>query len=203
MNEQHLFLDLGEKRGDSVFTRTFSMLAIASVIRAHRRHPFLPENELAVVKRKVLRYIDGEKDYRGFVPEKGWAHAAAHAADTLGQLVQCREIMNGDLIGLLSAINQLIRNHSAVYQFEEDERLVSAVLNAWQRDDSDDINIEHWLESLIPTEDEKLPLPEGYRRFVNTKQFMRSLYFRTKRMPLTQSIHTKIREILTKFNRFV
>ncbi|UCC50760.1 MAG: DUF2785 domain-containing protein, partial [Anaerolineaceae bacterium] len=38
LNTQHLFWGLGESGTDTVFTRTFSMLIVASVLNAHRRH---------------------------------------------------------------------------------------------------------------------------------------------------------------------
>ena len=135
LNDQHLFLHLGDRESDTVFTRTFSMLIVAAVLNAHRRRPFLPDSELQVIQHKLLRYLDGENDFRGYVPVKGWAHSMAHAADALDELVQCEAFDADDVQEVLAALRTVICTAETVYICEEDERLVTAVLSAWQRAD--------------------------------------------------------------------
>lgn len=202
LNEKHLFYGLGEKESDTVFTRSFSMLIVAAVLHAHRRRPFLPDNELQVIKRKILRYLQGERDLRGYVPVKGWAHAVAHTADALEELVQCVEMDGGDVGEILAAMRKLIITTEGVYICEEDERLVTAVLAAWQRDEISDEAIVQWLGTFTPEGDSELPFAESYRDFVNCKNFLRSLSFRTQRMPLSATIHQSIRQALLRFSRF-
>lgn len=202
LNEQHLFYGLGEKDTDSVFTRTFSMLIVAAVLAAHRRHPFLPDSELQVIKSKILRYLDSEKDLRGYIPVKGWAHAAAHAADALAELVQCAAMGTEELHEILIAMRRVLGTMETVYICEEDERLVTAVLAAWQRAEISDESTIQWLESLTPVEDSDLPFQDKYRSFVNSKNFLRSLTFRTNRLPLSEHVHQAIRQALLRFSRF-
>ena len=202
LNEQHLFLGLGEEESDTVFTRSFSMLIVAAVLNAHRRHTFLPDSELQVIKHKLLRYLDGEKDLRGYVPVKGWAHSIAHAADALNELVQCEALDADDVQEVLSSMRNLVGTWEPVYICEEDERLVSAVLSAWQRAEVSDEDIIQWLESLTPTEDRSPSFPDGYRSYINCKNFVRSLTFRTNRMPLSEPVHLAIRRTLTRFSHF-
>ncbi len=201
LNEQHLFYGLGEKESDTVFTRSFSMLIVAAVLSAHRRHPFLPESELQVIKQKLLRYLDGERDLRGYVPVKGWAHAMAHAADALDELVQCEEMKAADLGELLTAMRRMINCTEAVYICEEDERLVTAVLAAWHREEINDEAIIHWLAAFSPAGESELPFAASYRGYVNAKNFLRSLTFRTERLPLSEAVHLAIREALVRFSR--
>ncbi len=130
LNDEHLFLGLGEKDSDTVFTRSFSMLQVQALIEAHRKKPYLPYEELQVIKQKILRYLSKERDLRGFVPVKGWAHAIAHAADVLDDMVQCDEYDAQDLDDILAAIQRTIMTTEAVYISEEDERLATAVLQA-------------------------------------------------------------------------
>jgi hypothetical protein len=202
LNSQHLFLGLGEQDTDTVFTRTFSMMIVAAILIAHRRRPFLPDSELQVVKSKVLRYLDGEKDLRGYVPVKGWAHAIAHAADTLDELAQCDTFGLEDLLELLEALRKAISCTDSVYICEEDERLVTAVLNGWQREEISEEIILAWLQRFDPAAEAELPMTQSLRRFVNNKNFLRSLYFRTKRMPLSEVMHTAVRHALARYSRF-
>lgn len=201
LNEQHLFHGLGEKGSDTVFMRSFSMLIVAAILSAHRRHPFLPESELHVIKQKLLRYLAGEKDLRGYVPVKGWAHAVAHAADALDELVQCDGMEAADLAALLTAMRKIINCTEAVYICEEDERLVTAVLAAWHRAEISDEAIIRWLDSFSPAEESELPFEASYRSFVNAKTFLRSLTFRIERLPLSEAVHQAVREALLRFSR--
>jgi hypothetical protein len=202
LNEQHLFHGLGEKETDTVFTRTFSMLIVAAVLNAHRRHPFLPDSEIRVIKSKILRYLAGEKDLRGYVPVKGWAHAVAHTADALEELAQCEAMDTGDLEEMLTSMRKVLGTMQAVYICEEDERLVTAVLAVWQRPEIEEERIVRWLEALAPNEDPDLPFEKRYRSYINSKNFLRSLTFRTKRLPFSETIHQAIREALLHFTRF-
>ena len=202
LNEQHLFLGLGEMESDTVFTRTFSMLIVAAILNAHRRRPFLPGSELQVIKHKLLRYLDGERDLRGYVPVKGWAHSIAHAADALDELVQCEALDVDDVQEVLTAMRSLIGTAETVYICEEDERLVTAVLSAWQRAEVSDEDIIQWLEAVTAFAGSSLSLPDGYCSFINCKNFVRSLTFRTARMPLSEPVHLAIRRTLTQFSRF-
>jgi hypothetical protein len=202
LNEQHLFQGLGEQGTDTVFMRAFSMLVVALVLGVHRRAPFLPNEEIQVIKRKALRYLAGERDRRGYVPGKGWAHAVAHAADALAELAQCDALDTADLQDLLDAIQVAVAAPETVYTHEEDERLATAVVHIWQREETAETAVVAWLAAFIPVETDRLRLPEGYRRFVNVKTFLRTLTFRTQAADLSPAVHQALTATLAHFHRF-
>ncbi len=202
LNDQHLFYGLGETESDTVFARSFSMLILRSILNAHIRHPFLPDDELQVIKRKILRYIANEKDLRGYVPEKGWAHAIAHTADALDELVQCDTFVEADLLEILKAMREIIAAGDSVYICEEDERLATAVISTWQREEITNEIIVQWFESFIPIAESRQSQPEGYRRFVNSKNFLRSLFFRAPKAELSEPVQLAINKTLAAFNLF-
>ena len=128
--------------------------------------------------RKMLSYLSQERDLRGHVADKGWSHAAAHAADALNRLAQCPELGKESLLDTLRVIRETVVNACDVFIYGEDERLVRPVLSAIQRQVLDKADIAQWISSfasfeLTPT------LPEWLRRRTNVKHFMRSLYFRS------------------------
>lgn len=202
LNKQHLFLDLGEIESDSVFMRSFSLLIVAAILEAHRRRRFLPTSELKVIKSKLLRYLAAEKDLRGYVPGNGWAHAAAHAADALEQLVQCENMEGGDLREVLQAMRSVIGTSTAVYVCEEDERLVTAVLAAWFRPEIGGEVIVEWLNSIAPMENEGEPFEKRYTSFVNNKNFLRSMTFRIHGVPLVRDVRQALSDAVGRFSRF-
>ncbi|MCA9950885.1 MAG: DUF2785 domain-containing protein [Anaerolineales bacterium] len=203
LNDQHLFKGLGEKETDTVFTRSFSMLQIQALLEVHRKKAYLPHEEMHVIKQKVLRYLSQERDLRGFVPVKGWAHAIAHTADVLVEMVQCDEYNADDLEAILAAIQRTIVTTETVYICEEDERLATAVLQAWQRPEIDPEQIKTWLQGFIISLAEHLPYPGGYYQFVNSKNFLRSLYLRAVRQGRDSQFRQTIYDIMSRgFERY-
>ncbi len=56
-----------------------------------------------------------------------WAHAAAHGADVMDELVQCREC-NVDIIKeILNAFKKILHNGKYIFHTEEDERICRVV----------------------------------------------------------------------------
>ena len=177
LDEQHLFHGLGEQETDSVFMRSFSSLAIASFIARHRARPFLTAQAVNEILQKMSSYLPRERDLRGYVTDKGWAHAVAHAADALDELSLCPEVGEESLVDMLRVMRETIVGASVVFVDDEDERLVSAVLSAVQRQVLTKADITRWISSLVSFE-----LPPTYqewlRKRTNIKHFMRSLHFR-------------------------
>ena len=177
LDEQHLFHGLGEQETDSVFMRSFSSLAIASFIARHRARPFLTAQAVNEILQKMSSYLPRERDLRGYVTDKGWAHAVAHAADALDELSLCPEVGEESLVDMLRVMRETIVGASVVFVDDEDERLVTAVLSAVQRQVLTKADITRWISSLVSFE-----LPPTYqewlRKRTNIKHFMRSLYFR-------------------------
>ncbi|MGG0645048.1 DUF2785 domain-containing protein [Sporosarcina gallistercoris] len=70
------------------------------------------------------RYVRKEKDVRGSVDGKGWAHAMAHAADKLGEISKHRYIKEDELIELLEVLNVKVLFSNSIFTHNEDERMV-------------------------------------------------------------------------------
>jgi len=178
LDDEHLFHGLGEQETDSVFMRSFSSLAVAAFVAQHRVHPFLTAQAVEETHRKMLSCLSRERDLRGHVAGKGWAHAVAHAADALDELALCPELGEESLLDMLRVIRETVVGASVVFVDEEDERLVTAILSAIQRQVLAKADVTQWISGFVSFE-----LPPTYqewlRKKTNIKHFMRSLYFRS------------------------
>ena len=189
LGEQYLFFGIGEKDTDSVFTRAFSSLPISVALWFNQNEDaFLTSQELIDIKATILRYISQEKDARGYVEGKGWAHAIAHIADVLGHLAEASETVDADdfcfgregLLEILAAVKALVCNKDCVYTAEEDERLAVPVMDVIYREVLTNEEILSWIASfdMEDTGWKFSSLPDSFRQYVNCKSFMRSLYFK-------------------------
>jgi hypothetical protein len=109
LDKNHLFFGIGEVN-DKVFTRTFSLLWICVVLYKHINGAFLSKKDLIRVYDELVRYMHEEKDLRGYVREKGWGHSAAHSADVLAYLTNCKEMEHEELLDILNAVKYRVNN---------------------------------------------------------------------------------------------
>jgi len=181
VNELMANLDkgIGEIESDSVFLRTFSVLLLAEIVHNDNKKPLLDEEQVQSLLAKALWYFDAEKDPRGFIPVKGWAHALAHTADLMLVLGKNRFINKKNLEKILQSIaNKLIHTTNWIYIHGEDDRLANAVTTILQRDLITIGYLKTWFTSF--TEPEMswngAYMDEGKAKaFHNVRNFLRSL----------------------------
>lgn len=185
MDDRHLFLGIGESGTDSVFMRAFASLLVSVALYMHDKNPFLTKTEIETVKATVLRYVAQEKDYRGYVQGKGWAHAIAHAADALAHIACVDKAVDADgeytvgrdgMLEILNATQMLAINSQLVYDAQEDERLAVVVIDVLDSQVLSQDDMLGWLTKL-GADIERVVLPSDNFRRINQKHFMRSLYF--------------------------
>jgi len=205
LDRSHLFYRLYDKDEDAVFKRTFSVLVIALIIDRHRKENFLSEEVLYEAKDKLIEYMLNERDVRGYVEVKGWAHSAAHTADALDELVQCICFNKADLIDILDSIKAKVCIGYYVYIDEESERMVTVVENAFNRKILSNSEIVGWLQEFRIENPKNSYIDncldsyiDNFHLKVNIKGFLRSLYFRLLEKEDSKFIIKEIKKILNR-----
>jgi len=176
----NLEIGIGDTESDSVFLRTFSVLLLAEIVHNDKKKPLLDKEQIQAVLSKGLWYLDAEKDPRGFIPIKGWAHALAHTADLMLVLGRNRQITKADLEKILQGIsNKLVNTTNWVYIHGEDERLANAVMAILGRGLVLVEFLNEWLKSFTEPENswKGAYMDEGQAKaFNNVRNFLRSLW---------------------------
>lgn len=172
---------IGETDSDTVFLRAFSILLLAEIVHNDNKNPILERDQIKKILEKGLWYLDAERDPRGYVPVKGWAHALAHTADLLLVLARNRNIDGADLSRMLSVISvKMIHSTTHIYIHGEDERLARAILEILHRDQVPFAQLESWSKSFTQpdTKDWKGAFLDEERNqaFQNTRNLLRSVY---------------------------
>lgn len=200
ISENMLFHRIGEAGTDSIFLRSFSSLLIALILIRDNRDNFLSEASFRHVMDNILAYCQLEKDYRSFVPEKGWAHAPAHISDVIDECVHNRFTSKDDCKMMWNALLVLLENAPYVFDAEEDERIATAVTSMVV---SNKVSIEtliDWLEELVvPIGKDLLSM---YRQ-INMKHFIRSLSSRLHAKKLVIDESSRLIAVEHRFNPFV
>ena len=172
---------IGESASDTVFLRAFSVLLLAEIVHNDNKKPLLEPAQTKTILEKGTWYLGAEKDPRGHIPIKGWAHALAHTADLMLVLARNRHIDAGDLWSILSTIsNQIIHSIHHVYIHGEDERLANAVIEVMRRDVVSLNQLEAWAVTLSHPDGKDWKgvyvEEDRNRAFQNTRNLLRSIY---------------------------
>ena len=165
---------LGASGDDSVFRRSFSLLVLAILLYADNARGYLEEMEWREIVEALVAYCELERDLRGFVRERGWAHAVAHASDVVDECVKSRFSSSEICERLLAALDRLVAHGDEVFQAEEDERIaiaLAAMISSGQLS----------VERLLAFVDERDLSVRAYN--TNWKHILRSLYFRVDASP--------------------
>src|SRR3712207_3850651 len=99
-----LGVGLGERETDSVFRRSFSALVLGECIGRDNKRPLVAGHKVLDWGDRIATWLLRERDLRGFVPGKGWAHAVAHGADALGTLANSPHVAANELTVVLDVI---------------------------------------------------------------------------------------------------
>lgn len=200
LDASHLFYKLESEDEDAVYKRTFSVLVVALVIYQLRREELLSESLAYQAKEKIIEYMLKEKDLRGYIEIKGWAHSVAHTADALDELAQYKGFNKADLLDILNVIKAKVCVNYYVYKDEESERLVNAVQNVFKRKMLSCIEITDWIQAFN-IENSQLEHMEKYHLKINIKDFLRSLYFRLLEDESSKYILEEIIKVLKKLEK--
>lgn len=168
---------IGEQEIDSIFLRSFSVLFLAEIVYNDNKSPKLDKVIIDMLVEKALWYLKHEKDPRGYVQDKGWAHALAHTADLLFALAQNEHTGSAQHLRILNGITEKLANASEwVYVHGEDDRLSRAVLAIFRRGLVSFNDAQEWLVSFTENWKGAWINEERTRAFANTRNFIRSLY---------------------------
>jgi hypothetical protein len=139
---------LGDPEGDGTFRRSFSVLALSVLAATNLKHPWLDERGVEELISAGCDALTSERDLRGYVPGKGWAHATAHAADLLKYVGRAPNLSAVQQAKIVRCIATRLRTAGQVFVFGEDQRLAAALASVMRRPDAAVQSLREWCESL-------------------------------------------------------
>jgi hypothetical protein len=142
---------VGERDTDSVFRRSFSALTLAAIVARDNMDSVFDAATWHRIEQGALAYVTAEQDLRGYDPDKGWMHSAAHTADLLRFLARSRHLDTAGQTRMLNAIGAKLVTVPVVFTHGEDERLARALLSIVNRADFDRAAFAAWLAQTKPT----------------------------------------------------
>ncbi|WP_051641019.1 MULTISPECIES: DUF2785 domain-containing protein [unclassified Bacillus (in: firmicutes)] len=194
LSDQFLFKGIGEKDTDSVFTRSFTSLLIALILYQDNRDDFLSVAKVLEVKDKLISYVNLEKDVRGYVKEKGWAHSVAHVADAFDELVKSKKITQSNYPEMLQAIFGKIYQTESVYIHDEEERVIVPIVQMIDNGLEKEV-LETFIKNIrneLEIYKKKLEEENYWFLVANCKNFLKSLLLEILNKPSVSSMQAVV-----------
>jgi hypothetical protein len=144
-----LTVGLGEQGTDSVFRRAFSVLVLAECIDRDNEQGLVPMLKLLEWGDCIASWYLRERDVRGFVPGKGWAHAVAHGADAIGVLARSPHFGLNELTVLLDVLgDRVLAPVDAPFTHGEPDRMALATMTVLRRNVLPLSVVEPWVARI-------------------------------------------------------
>ncbi|KGR78801.1 DUF2785 domain-containing protein [Ureibacillus manganicus] len=178
-SESYLYGSIGEKDTDTVFLRSFSALWLSTLLHIDAQIHFLSDTQASTVLNYCSTYLIKEKDVRGFLGTKGWAHAMSNGADLITSIVSHPAFELKITAKILEGIKDCFWK-GTVFIDDEEERFSNIIEKLISKDIPEQLLIE-WVEQVF----DKLQFylmangytPQYFAARTNTLHFMKNLYF--------------------------
>ncbi|WP_374455742.1 DUF2785 domain-containing protein [Nocardioides sp.] len=145
-----LAVGLGEHGTDTVFRRSFSALILGACLERDNEQHLLPGGKILEWGDRLATWFLTERDTRGFVADKGWAHAIAHGADAIGALGESPHLAGAEHSVLLDVLAERLvaQPPDAPLTAGEPDRIAYAVMQVLRRNTLGTDVLEPWVHRL-------------------------------------------------------
>lgn len=144
LTENKLFLNIDGPTSDSVFARSFTSLLMVILLEDHYKKPWIASKDEKALVMDAVRYFRIENDNRGFVEEKGWAHAFAHGADLIASASRSVYFQEIEVVQCLEATRRALVDVGG-FLYGEEGRLAKASTNMRVYGKLNDAVFAEWL----------------------------------------------------------
>lgn len=173
-----LEVGLGAECSDTVFRRSFSVLILGECIARDNQVRALSSDKLLEWGDRVATWYIRERDLRGYVDGKGWAHAAAHGADAIGALARSPHLGSAELTVLLDVLGDRLLLPTAEFLVcGEPDRMARAAMEVLHRNVVPLEILEPWVARLANgAAGEEGSVTNPFLRTHNVQAFLRALH---------------------------
>ena len=191
-----LSVGLGETGTDTVFRRSFSALIVGECLERDNEQHLLPAAKILDWGDRIAVWFLTERDSRGFVPDKGWAHAIAHGADAIGALGDSSHMSGAEHQALLDVLAERLLQQPADEPLAagEPDRMAAAAMRILRRGSLGVDVLEPWVHRLGAAGN-PFRGPVDHDPFAPTaapQAFLRALFVQLSLAPVPPSVRSDL-----------
>ncbi|GEK28703.1 hypothetical protein LSI01_10140 [Furfurilactobacillus siliginis] len=181
LQDKVLFSHITEPENDGVFGRSFAVMILSVLAYADRvGYQFMSAEMSERLVVQLMTYMALENDTRGFVGEKGWAHAYTHIGNLLDELADSKTLARADKIFLMDELLVKYQHLSSPLIFGEDRRLAAYLATLINTNDLyAQAFLQTWRQWRVQLRQMNQPQTEGeWTKLFNRSRLLSSLLLR-------------------------
>jgi hypothetical protein len=192
-----LAVGLGEQGTDSVFRRSFSVLILGECIARDNNAALLPAGKILEWGDRVATWYLRERDLRGFVAGKGWAHAVAHGADAIAALAESPHLGTNELTVMLDVLgDRLTLPVEELFTAGEPDRIAFATMAILRRNLVPLRILEPWVARIAAAARARAGGRDPFLVRGNAEAFLRALYLQLALAPRPPDVRSDLLLVL-------
>jgi hypothetical protein len=192
-----LTVGLGEQGTDSVFRRSFSVLILGECISRDNAAALLPAGKILEWGDRVATWYLRERDLRGFVAGKGWAHAVAHGADAIAALADSPHLGTNELTVMLDVLgDRLTLPVDTLLTAGEPDRIAFATMAVLRRNLVPLRILEPWVARIAAAARARAGGRDPFLVRGNPEAFLRALYLQLALAPRPPDVRSDLLLVL-------
>ncbi|WP_412989983.1 DUF2785 domain-containing protein [Pediococcus siamensis] len=130
VQDESLFGHITEPENDGIFQRSFSLMFLSTILYIDRAGShFIDDESKNTLVDQLVTYMALEVDTRGYVGQKGWAHAYTHIGNVLDELAVDNSLVRADKLLMLAVLLVRYKRLDTPLIFGEPERLAAYIAN--------------------------------------------------------------------------
>lgn len=200
ISDNYLMYDMENIGEHSELKRSFTILQLVYFIYLHNKNKLLTNKQYMNFFTKFMKYFNNETILKGYDAKVGWMHTIAHSADLIAQIVESKEMNKKTMEELFLAVRKKFAISSYNYVSDEDERMVTALMAALEREILEEEFVIGWIHSFSKLEKPKT-FPDHYNFKNNIKNLLRSLYFRLGTDKKYKTYRTQLEEVIVSLEK--
>lgn len=177
-----LFSHIDELDNDGVFYRSFAIFVLSMLRHANRKggNKFISDEAEQTLFINFATYIALERDTRGFVGDKGWAHAFMHIGNLMSEFMHDDKVQRADKIFLLTILIEKLKRLDTPLIMGENRRLIGLITDLVN---TNELYAKYFLQQLKQWRQEMTrqmqPESEGaWHCLYNQQRFLQGLMMR-------------------------
>ncbi|WP_165815262.1 DUF2785 domain-containing protein [Levilactobacillus bambusae] len=170
-----------EEENDAVFKRSYDVLLLSVLTYADRSgYDFLDDETVDRIVIETITYALAEKDTRGFVGNRGWAHTFSHIPNLMDDLSKRPELPRADKLLMMAAFIERYKTLTTPLIFGESERIAGYLANLANKNSLyEDYLLVALKEWRLELTDRNKPTTEGaWNQIFNRSRLMSAMMLR-------------------------
>lgn len=178
INEENLFLEIGDIASRNKMTRAFSMYTIKLLLQRDKEDVYMSNSLYDTIRQQVLLYLDLEQDYRSYSADMGYVNSILYSIHAIQEMIDNTRLDRQYYTELFQALLNKIFTYQTLYKYDEEQYTIEAIRSLMQNGFNETKLIDFFarVPQFLVKQKEKLDSQQYWNLYKNCKMLLQGMY---------------------------